>query len=94
MIRNTLDDFKWQLDVNSYELDQKVVDLLFAADMLQEYKMSIRGVANECMISKSKLHEFLSNGELRSISYELYQLCRKQLVWNKMHPSYFIKRRR
>jgi len=94
LIPNTLDDFKWKLDVNRYELDQKTIDLLFAADMLQEYKMSIRGVANEYMISKSKLHDFLSNGQLRSICYELYQLCRKQLQWNKQHPSYFIKRRR
>lgn len=86
------DYFKWQLDVDVWSLSDNICNLLIAADMLQEYKLSIRQCAAECMISKSTLHNFISNGSLRYYSYELYCLCRKQLDWNKTHAAYFKRK--
>lgn len=88
------DTFRWQLDVNDFELSDRECDLLYAADMLQERSLSIRQCARDCGIAKSVLHSFINDGRLKRISYELYQLCRKQLEWNKNHISYFVKNRR
>lgn len=83
--------FHWQLDVDIWTLSDKDCDLLLAADMLQEYRLSIRQCSTEYMIPKSTLHSFISDGRLRSLSFELYCLCRKQIQWNKKHPSHFRK---
>lgn len=82
------------LDISIYDLSDRDCDLLYASDMLQERHLSIRQCAKECNISKSTLHEFISNGPLQRISYELYQLCKKQLDWNKRNISYFMKHRK
>ncbi len=87
-------NFPWNLDEDIWTISDHEWNLLCIANMLQEYKWSIRQCAQECCVSKSLLHDFISNGRLRRLSYECYVLCRKQLLWNKKHPYYFKKKYR
>lgn len=91
MCMNLLENFQWSLDVDEWELSDSDINLLLATDMLQEYKWSIRQCSINVGISKSVLHNFISNGELKRMCFGLYQLCKKQLKYNKIHPNHFRK---
>lgn len=88
-----LNEFQWQLDVDRWSLDDDIIDLLFACDMLQENHMSLRRCSEEVMIPKSTIHKFIHT-KLRLISSELYRLCIKQLTWNKSHIDSFMFKQR
>lgn len=85
-----IEDFCWRLDVPYWEITKEQKELLLAADMLQDARLSLRGTSRETGFSRSTLHRFI-HCELSSICYELYQLCIRQLKWNKENNNHFVR---
>lgn len=85
-----IDEFPWRLDIPRWELTDRQKELLNAANMLQEYKLSTRGVAKDYCVPKSTLLDFI-HGECKSICSELSSLCIRQLKWNQQNSHTFMK---
>ncbi|MCM1221789.1 MAG: hypothetical protein NC548_45695 [Lachnospiraceae bacterium] len=85
-----IEEFPWMLDIPKWELTDRQKELMIAANMLQEYKLSTRGVAKDYRVPKSTLLDFI-HGECKCICSELSSLCIRQLKWNKENSHTFMK---
>ena len=72
----------YRIDVPLWDLNEKDKELLDIAIYMLDYKSSLRKLSKEFEISKSAIHNKLTN-KLRKISIELYDCCRKQMRINK-----------
>lgn len=84
-----MESFPWQIDVDWWDIKKNTFELMIAANMLQEYKISLREASRETGIPKSTLHEFIHES-LIHYSYECYRLCIIQLDWNKKNIKHFV----
>ena len=83
-----LEDFIWQLDVPHWEITSRDIKYLHAADMLQQGKLSLRGLTRETGIPKSTMQDFIYE-RLGYICSELKLRVTRQLKWNRENCSSF-----
>lgn len=69
-------------DIVDWELSESIKEQLDACIFLVDNAYSLRVVERNTGISRSKLSRFINN-QLKTVSYELYQCCKRQLMKNK-----------
>ncbi len=72
----------YQLEANKYDLTERQLELIDACIWLVDNRQSIRVTGKNMNVKKSTLGKFLKDGELRGLSYGLYQVVRKQIKRN------------
>lgn len=70
-------------DIADWELAESIKEQLDACIFLVDNAYSLRVVERNTGISRSKLSRFINN-QLQTVSFELYQCCKRQLNKNKV----------
>ena len=69
---------EYALDCSEFELDERQLKMLEYCTEMADNNYSLRRMQKEYLVNKSVLHEFIQF-QLPKISYELYQVVKRQM---------------